>query len=207
MNAPHAKDLVILVADKNMEFAVRGILTRRDALAMRELSFDLYVHPERDPGCLKRGCDFLRPFVESHAHALILFDHAGCGQESLTPEELESGIESQLAQSGWTSCAAIVIAPELENWVWSDSPHVDAVLGWADKTPALKNWLIDNGHWVVNELKPQAPKEALEAAIRFVRKQRSSSLYSDLGEKVGLQRCSDRAFVKLKDALKSWFSV
>ena len=44
------KDLIILVADKNMEFAVRGILTRLEALGIRDITYDLYVHPERDPG-------------------------------------------------------------------------------------------------------------------------------------------------------------
>lgn len=200
-----AKNLVILVADKNMEFAVRGILARRNALGLREISFNLYVHPERDPGCLNRGHDFLRPFAKSHARALILLDHDGCGRESVSAEQLETDIESRLSQSPWEGCAAIVITPELENWVWTDSPHVDAVLGWTGQNPSLRSWLTARGYWQQGEIKPRAPKAATEAAMRVVRKQRSSSLYADLAGKVSLERCSDRAFVKLKATLRSWF--
>ena len=199
------KDLIILVADKNMEFAVRGILTRLEALGIRDITYDLYVHPERDPGCLNRGHDFLRPFFKSHARALMLLDHHGCGHESATSESLECEIENRLAQSGWKDCAAIVISPELENWAWSDSPHVDTILGWEGRKPDLKCWLVENGHWVDGESKPRIPKEALEAAIRLVRKQRSSSLYRDLASKVSLDRCEDRSFTKLKTTLKAWF--
>jgi hypothetical protein len=44
---------------------------------------------------------------------------------------MENDLEARLSQSGWPSgcCAAIVIDPELELWVWSRSPHVPAVLG------------------------------------------------------------------------------
>lgn len=199
------KDLVVLVADKNMEFAIRGILSRPHALMLHNVSIDLYVHPERDPGCLSRGHDFLRPFVASHGHALVLLDHQGCGRETVPVEELEKELETRLSVFGWQGAAAIVIAPELENWVWSDSPHVDHVLGWSGKSPTLREWLSERAYWQLGQTKPDRPKEAVEAAIRFVRKQRSSSLYFDLAAKVSLERCSDRAFLKLKSVLQSWF--
>lgn len=44
------KDLVILVADKNMEFAIRGILSRGRSLRIKQLTFDAYVHTERVRG-------------------------------------------------------------------------------------------------------------------------------------------------------------
>lgn len=201
-----SKDLVVLVADKDMELTLRGILARGKSLGIRDVSFDLYVHPERDPGCLNRGHDFLRPFSRSHGRALLLHDHEGCGRErSDSPEDLEGAIEKRLAQSGWAEAAAIVIGPELENWVWSDSPQVDVVLGWENRTPSLKRWLADRGDWKSGQPKPMAPKEAMEAAIRVVRKQRSSSLYADLAAKVSFERCSDRAFLKLKSVLQGWF--
>ena len=45
------KDLIILVADKNMEHTIKGLLARPPALGIRPLSFDIRVHPERDAGC------------------------------------------------------------------------------------------------------------------------------------------------------------
>ncbi|MFH0800226.1 MAG: hypothetical protein V2A66_08630 [Pseudomonadota bacterium] len=199
------KDMVVLVADKNMEFAVRGILSRPKAIGLRNILYDIFVHPERDPGCLNRGSDFLRAFSKSHAHALILFDRDGCGRETEELKVLEEEVEKSIAGFGWKGYAAVVIAPELENWVWSDSPHVDEVLGWAERQPALRRWLCDHGHWPDQVPKPFAPKEALEAAIREVGMPRTSAMYHDLAIRVSFERCKDRAFIKLKDVLKTWF--
>jgi len=43
MNGP--KDLVVLVADKNIEFAVKGLLSRPRALGVRPITSDFFVHP------------------------------------------------------------------------------------------------------------------------------------------------------------------
>jgi hypothetical protein len=53
------KDLVILAADKDMEFALRGLLARPEALGMRPVDLDLFVEPDHDPGCALRGVEFL----------------------------------------------------------------------------------------------------------------------------------------------------
>jgi len=45
------KDLVVLVADKNMEFAVKGLLPRSQSFGINPLAYDIHVHIERDPGC------------------------------------------------------------------------------------------------------------------------------------------------------------
>ena len=44
-------DLVCLVADKNLEAAIDGILRRPKAIGIREVQGELVVHPQRDPGC------------------------------------------------------------------------------------------------------------------------------------------------------------
>ena len=76
-------DLIILVADKDMEQAVAGVCARPAALNVREFTWQILVHPERDPGCLLGGVDFLRPFQRQFAHALLLFDRIGCGRSAL----------------------------------------------------------------------------------------------------------------------------
>jgi hypothetical protein len=152
------------------------------------------------------GCDFLRPFVNQYSKALIMLDHEGCGQEQKERTELEKSIEAQLANSGWKDrSAAIVINPELENWVWSDSPHVDTVLGWHGKQPDLRSWLITHGFFNDNQIKPVPPKKAMEAALKKVQKARSSALFLQLAQKVSFDRCTDPAFIKLKTVLATWF--
>ena len=144
---PYQKDLIILVADKNMEHALKGLLSRPPALRIREITFDLYVHTNRDCGCLNQGVDFLRSFVRLYSHALVIFDQEGCGHENDDSSTLENNLEKELSVSGWEERAkAVVIHPELEVWVWSDSPHVEAVLGWQGRNPDLRTWLRDRSY-------------------------------------------------------------
>jgi hypothetical protein len=199
------KDLVCLVADKNLEESLRGLLARPKALRVRELSCQIYVHAEHDPGCLLRSQDFLRPFVHQYQHALVVLDRVGSGLDGRPGQELEEKIERQLQLSGWEGrAAAIVIDPELESWVWSESPHVASALGWSG-TPKLREWLIEQGYVTLDGGKPRQPKEAVEAALRKVRKPRSSALYRQLASNVSFQRCTDRAFGKLLTILRTWF--
>ncbi len=199
-------DLVILVADKNMEAAVNGILSRPEALGIRKLQWESYAHPERDPGCFLRGHDFLRTMARRYAHCLLMFDRHGCGQEGKPREELERIVETRLSQSGWKDRgAAIVLDPELEVWVWSDSPEVARCLGWKSRQPCLREWLHGEGLWASDAAKPSAPKSATALALREVRKPRSSAIYARLAERVSFARCADPAFSRFKETLHSWF--
>lgn len=115
-------------------------------------------------------------------------------------------MEKRLAISGWETRAAVVVpVPELEIWVWSDSPNVDEVLGWRGKNPSLRTWLKSEG--LLNDVKskPVEPKKAFLKALREAPKARSSAIFRQLAEKVGLERCQDPAFLKLKQTLQNWF--
>jgi len=201
-------DLVILVPDRNIEYAIRWILARRQSLGIRAILPDIHTHPAHDPGCFANGPEFLQFAVKKAAHALVVFDHDGSGQEhTMDRSAMEADVERRLAAAGWEGrCAAVVIAPELENWVWSTSPHIDAVLGWSGRMPPLRAWLQQQGHWAANDAKPKQPKETLLAAIRAVGKSRTSKLYGDLAGKVGFNQCTDEAFAKLCRVLCEWFS-
>jgi hypothetical protein len=199
-------DLIVLVPDKNMEASVRGLLGRFKALGIRQLDHRLLVHPGRDPGCLGQGHDLLRPFTRQYAHALVLLDREGCGRETESREALEDSVERKLQSSGWGHRArAIVIDPELEIWVWSDSPHIPAALGSKDDLPTVRRWLIDHDLWTEGRPKPDDPKAAMERILRINSRPRSSSIYEELARKVGLQRCQDLAFLKLRETLVAWF--
>lgn len=203
---PVVKDLVVLTADKNAQFALQGLVSRFKSLRIRRPSAEYHVHPEKDPGVLREAHNFLRLFTQTHAHALVLMDREGSGREELSRVELEQQLENKLRTAGWDDrAAAIVTDPELEIWVWSDSPHVDGVLGWEKETLQLRTWLQRKGLWRQGADKPDRPKEALEAALRQVRQPRSSAIYKALAEKVSLSRCRDPAFGKLKDVLRKWF--
>lgn len=201
------KDLVVLVADKNMEQAVTGLLSRPQSLKVRPLDYDAFVHPRRDPGCLNDAHEFLRFQAKSYRHALVMFDWEGCGRDNLGAEALAEEVKERLAANGWQDRAdAVVLDPELEVWVWSASPHVVDCLGWAHRQPTLRDWLAETNHWPADRPKPPRPKEAMEAALRQVRKPRSSAIYLELAQSVSLQSHTEPAFLRFTNLLQRWFS-
>jgi len=209
MAVDQRKDLIVLTADKHAQFTMRSLLMRHHALGIRPIEFDIFVHPFRDPGCLRESGTFLSVFRDSYEYALVVFDRVGCGRENDSREVLEGDVESAMKKSGWAqSCAAaIVLDPELEIWIWSDSPQVDEALGWHQQSPDLRSWLRKKQYLTPNALKPAQPKEAMISALRKVRRAQSSSIFQVLAETVSVERCSDAAFAKLKAILKSWFLI
>jgi hypothetical protein len=202
-------NLIVLVADKDIHFLMQGLLTRHLSLGIIDLSASLeniFVHPQRDPGCYNQCSEFLRPFTKDYKNALVIFDHDGSGQEDKSREEIENDLEQKLSASGWNDRAkVIVLEPEIEAWVWSDSPHVDKILGWENNSPNLREWLKEIHFLAENELKPKRPKEAVEAVLREVRKPRSSAIYQQIAEKVSFKNCTDESFIKLRNTLQEWF--
>ena len=200
------KDLVVLAADKDMEHALAGLFTRPESLGIRPIEADILVHPQHDPACALRGVEFLSNFAGRYDHALLVFDHEGSGREQTAPGELRDSLNADFSRSVWGDRArAIVLSPELETWVWSDSPHVDDVAGWRGRRPTLRGWLVDRGWLREGELRPDRPKEAFQAALRKARRPRSSSLYRQLAERVSLAQCIDPAFLEFTEALSEWF--
>lgn len=201
------KDLVVLAADKDLQFALEGILARPEALGIRAIQKDIFVEPEHDPGCALRGVEFLRPFASQYCHGLLIFDHEGSGRERQAREQLQDGLNRALDHIwGDGNARAIVIAPELEAWVWNTSPHVAAISGWGTRQPRLHRWLVHEGWLRRGEVKPDRPKEAFQAALRHARQPRSASLYRMLAERVSLQDCEDEAFREFREVLENWFS-
>lgn len=200
-------DLVVLAADKNIEYALKGLFTRPQALKIRPITVDIFIHPQRDPGCVQHGVAFLSNFSERYHHGLLMFDYAGSGKErEQQPRELQDMLNNQFAGSVWRERArAIVLSPELEAWLWSNSPHVDDVAGWKNRQPSLRRWLTEQGWLQRGEVKPHTPKEAFQAALRETRTQRSSSLYQQIAQKVSLQRCVEPSFQEFRDVLRAWF--
>jgi hypothetical protein len=201
-----SSDLVVLVPDADIENTIVGLLARPEALRTRAVSWLVRRHQGRDPGCRTLGVDFLRMYAATWSHALLIFDRHGCGRDSMDANALEAELEHKLATNGWQDrAAAIVIDPELEAWVWSDSPHVDRIAGWHGRIPGLRDWLVHEGLTVAKGEKPHDPKVAFHRALRIVNKRPSSALFRQLAESVSFGRCTDRAFLKFLDKMRLWF--
>jgi len=203
---PDIKDLIVLSGCTNSKFAIQGIVESPSKLGLRPIQADYFVHPHHDPGCRTSSAAILRTQQHRYGKALVVFDREGCGEENLSRLELEARVQSTLDQCGWQDrSAVVVIDPELEAWVWSDSPEVPAIVGWPG-IPPLRSWLIQEGWLNEADPKPTRPKEALEHVLRSTGKRRSSALFGQLARRVNYRRCTDASFLRLCRVLKTWFS-
>lgn len=207
------RDALFLVADKNMEAMIKGFFSRSGfhrALGCGSFLFDarqdlVVAHGLNDPGLYTRANELLQPYARTHAHAVVMLDVDWDGSPGV--ESIQSRIDSHLTRAGWSQDAgcAVVIHPELENWVWQDSIHVSSTLGFEGSFAALRSLLEEQGYWAPGASKPHRPKEAVEWVLRRSKMSRSSAIYQQLASKVTTRRCSDPAFLALSDALNRWF--
>lgn len=198
------KDLVVLVPDSNTESAVRGILSRPQALGIRDgISFEVFKHPRHDPGVFAEAPGFLRPLQNFYDYALVMLDREGSGQERLSARQIEADIQRRLDSSGWKGRSAVVVLdPELEIWVFSDSPEVIKIVADGDRELYRR---ILNSVPKTHLHKPERPKEVLEEILKKKHIARSSALYGQLAERVSFARCQDTSFNRFKSILQGWF--
>lgn len=208
-------DLLFLVADGNMRDAVAGLLERDQvhlAIGCKPFSFDsrrdIKVGAgQNDPGLYARANELLRPLANEYKYAVVIVDEEWDGSPGAAA--IEQRLQQHLSDAGWApaACLALVVRPEADVWLWSDSPHSATALGWPSWSvlrPALeqKGWLHP-GEW-----KPKRPKEAAEWALRNgeQRAPRSSALYREVASKVSVKRCKDNALERLLNTLRTWFA-
>lgn len=151
------RDLFVVVADLDAENVMKALLSRRQEALGVSLQFnpdrppqgDLLRYQGRDSGCYRKAVDLLRPPQRTHRHAILCFDHHGSGAERQAAEQTEADLERQLHASGWQhgSVAVIVIEPELESWVWANSPQVADALGWRHEDGEMRTFLQSQGFW------------------------------------------------------------
>ncbi len=200
-------DLLCLVADKDIEAAIDGLLVHRpESLEIRSVEFETVVHPQRDPGCFHNATRLLSDYRRLAEHALVLFDSAWEGAPAATGGELEDALERSLRRSSLSPWArAVVVDPEVEAWVFADSIHVAESLGWEHGMEELRRALEGEGLWRPEQAKPVDPKAAVEWALRRAGLPRSSSIYRELARRVSFVHCQDRSFLRLRTLLRDWF--
>ncbi len=200
-------DLVVVVADGGIEQAVRGVLARHQSIGIRPLrGVEFPKLHKLDEGAYSSGHEIASLYRDTHEHAMIIFDFAWEGRPRNNPADMIRDVENKLRPTWGDKGRCVVIDPELEVWVWSDSPHVASALGWRTM-PELRGWLESNHVWKQDEIKPGDPKAAYELAIREKKVQKSNATFRHLAEKVSLRRCSDPSFLMLLQILGSWFPV
>ncbi len=199
-------ELVVLVADLDIEQAVKGLLARTDALRIRRMRHKLVrdTMAGHDGGTFKRAHAVLAPFsADPSCRAMVLFDRAWEGAPSKDAKWLAADVEQRLAPTWGERARCVVLDPEVEVWVFSDSPHVDRTLGFSEGQ--LRPWLGAQGQWPDGQLKPGDPKTAVRQALRKSGIKPSAALFYELASKVGLERCTDSSFRSFVETLRTWF--
>ena len=203
-----AGDVVVLVADKDLEEAAAELLRRTDDLGLGAFRFEVRRHPNHDGGCRTGAANFLRPFLLSYRHSLVLFDRDGCGS-NLSREEIQNDVEADLSRNGWTDrTKAIVIDPELEAWVWGDLARTSIILGGEDAA-GLRRCLRSRSLWEGRGAKPSDPKTAMRTAMEHAprgrRRKRSARIFAEIASAAAVDDCRDAAFNELVQTLRTWF--
>ncbi|MEA1647473.1 hypothetical protein UAJ10_00400 [Nitrospirillum sp. BR 11164] len=208
------RDCLFFVADSNIEFAIRGLFERGgvfNIIGCSPFSFDpkqdlAVARGQNDPGLYARAKDLIQPFHGTHRRIIVIMDEDWDG----TPGQakIEEQLNSHIEAAGWGAGngKAIVVTPEADNWIWSDSPHTAAALGW-ESFEQIRNWLNSQGMWPENMSKPPRPKEALEKVLRLKCKPRSSSLYRIVAGKSSVKRCLDPSVELIFSTLRGWFPL
>lgn len=201
------RDLIVLCADQDARLGLEALLARGPSLGFRAIDFLVIRHPNRDNGVFQQAHDLLRSQHKLFSYALAACDLEGCGKEKKLPRgKIESLVEQRLQANGWERrAAAIVIAPELEAWVWGDWRALSTQVGWPGGEDSLRSWLVERGLVRENQPKPDRPKESLERVLRQSNRSRSSSLFAALGAAADTTSCIDPAFAKLINQLRHWF--
>jgi hypothetical protein len=115
------KDLFVLTADADMLVVFRTILGRPEALGIQPISFDVDRHANRDSGVFRTGPELLRAIPkDDFRYFVVAFDHDGSGCNT-HPDECARTVQNRLDSFTFKDrSAVVVIAPELEEWLWQD---------------------------------------------------------------------------------------
>lgn len=204
--AAQGKDLVVLVADVQQKLTLATLLeSRRDALGIRPVRYDIYHHPRRDSGVCHEAANFLSSYLPpQYERVLVVLDRDWEGAPG-SAEELRNDVRGRLLLRGWPeeACEVIVIDPELEVWVWASTPVVAEVLrtDWS----SIRDLARQRGYWTEGRIKPEKPKRLLEAVLRQQRRPRSSAIFQAIAERISLRHCTDPSFTLLRETLARWF--
>ena len=81
---------------------------------------------------VKEGPEIARAMVQKteYSRLILVWDHHGSGWHDTKPEQAVTRIEQRLDGVTWTDrSAAVVVVPELEEWIWHCPASVARCVG------------------------------------------------------------------------------
>jgi hypothetical protein len=162
---------------------------------------------------VREGPEIARGMVSKseYSRLILVWDHQGSGRESQSPERVATAIQERLEGVTWASkSAAIVLVPELEEWLWHcpaaiakhlrvSEPELDELI--AQCAPRLAK--------PPNQCRLEVPKELFEAVLYH--RERRRPLPEDfeiIGKTARLSQWqSSHTFATLTRVLQAWFPI
>ena len=205
------KDLFVFTADADAEGLIRSVLNRSRGLGIRPITFDVERHVGRDPGMVKDGPEIARMKVQKadYKQLILVWDHDGSGWHTMKPDNAVAKIQQRLNGITWESrSAAIVIVPELEEWIWhcrtSLARHFELTPGGFDRVIEA---IASDRDLSIERFSTEFPKEFL--GDLFYKQRRCQPLpedFANLAASANLQAwASSPTFRRFRTILREWF--
>ena len=206
------KDLIIRVADADMERFLHAILNKPKALGIRPIQFDIERNTDArgDSGMRANGVELTRMDKDDYHKEVLMWDYQGCGHEHKKSAQIvATETQDHLDRISWQdNSAVIIIEPELERWLWYCEQAIAAHL---QKTVTeLQQWsetYANQQNMSLADLKESDPKGLFVYIVcTRLRRTRTPRNYEQIGKHASiknLQTCeSFRQFIK---TLQTWF--
>jgi hypothetical protein len=204
------KDLLVYTADADASAFIGAVLGRPLALGMREITFDIKRHPQKDSGIVRTGAELARMEKREYHKALLIWDFHGSGREQQgAPEESEAAVQEMLNNCTWSgSSAAIAMVPELEEWLWHNPASLERYCEITQQQ--LQAWMLEfcaHKGCTIDRAQSDLPKEMFE----YIRKYKCGKTISPkdfdyIGRICSLQRLRGSAsFLRMAEVLQGWF--
>lgn len=214
------RDIVFLVADGEMEETVKGFF--ENAAYERRLECDrfefdaikdLFNHPHKDPGVYGEAHNFLKLYIDTHQHAVVMLDFDfNDNLHNKNYDEFCQEIIGNMVSAGWPEDRfyVMVINPELEMLMWQENTQgIESIINYPGQQGSLRQWLSEHNLWPDDAPKPPDPKAAIDKVRNqcWGRKKTHSQIFKRIAKDVSFRGCQDQAFVGLWRQLQTWYPV
>lgn len=204
------KDLLLLVADADMEAFFSGILQRPKAIQIRPITYEIQRHPLRDSGIIQSGAELARMRKGNFHKVILLWDHHGSGCEKrYSADDSAKAMQDKLDSYTWkTHSHTVSIDPELEIWLWHTESSIRKC--WNLSEQQMELWIAEIAASLnrsIENAKKEVPKELFEFLIKEkVRRTISPRNFAQIGNSASmpaLLKCG--SFRAIIETLRRWF--
>jgi hypothetical protein len=139
---------------------------------------------------------------------VLVWDHHGSGWHSLRPEQAATRIQQRLDGVTWIERSAVVVVPELEEWLWHCPAGVARHLGSdATELDTLADRVVIGLNLSRELCCRQRPKELFEGVLYYKRRRKPlPEDYKMLGSSANLAKWgASETFGRLVEILRAWF--